>query len=304
MRSTRGERRSGTRFAVLALSIVLLWSPSAFAQAAPAKNTVALVGFDALGMDAERVKRLETLFLKELERLSQAPVPSRFALSKLSKRLRRCDGGNKCLAAIGRALQVSSVVSGNVAALGDSYILTIKAVASATGQEIRRVESDPLRGEPDELIESIRVAAYRLLAPEKLLGSIAVLADRSGAIVELDSKVIGKTPLARPIKGVSLGMHKLVVNAGDFGSFSSEVMVRFQKTTQVTVKLVDLSIKKDPGETTSIIISKPDEWYESTWFITSTVVGVAVAGAILGYLLVQQDTINCNAEGTPCSESL
>mgnify|MGYP001582038549 CR=1 FL=1 len=137
------------------------------AQAQPAAKSVALVGFDALGMDQERVQRLETLFLKELERLTESRVPDRRSVARLSKRLRACDGGNKCLAAIGKALKVDLVVTGNVAALGDSYILNIKAVASGSGSELRRIESDPLRGQPDELIDAIRVAAYRRLAPNE-----------------------------------------------------------------------------------------------------------------------------------------
>ena len=119
----------------------------------------------ALGMDSERVLRLETLFHKELERLSGNPVPSRLSVQKLSRRLQRCDGQSKCLTAIGKALNVDYVISGNVAALGDSFILNIKAIDVTTGKELRRIESDPLRGQPEKLIDSIRVAAYRLLAP-------------------------------------------------------------------------------------------------------------------------------------------
>jgi TolB-like protein len=227
------------------------------------KPAVAMIGFDALGMDEERVQRLETLFLKELERLTGKRVPNRRSVARLKKKLRNCDGGNKCLGAIGKALSVDFVVSGNVASLGDSYILNIKAVASKSGAELRRIESDPLRGQPDELIDAIRVAAYRLLAPDELVGSITVLADRAGAVVELDSKVIGKTPLTKPIEGLTLGEHH---------------------------------VKADPDPNAGLHLvnqDRPKRWYQKTWFLASAGVGVGVLGAIIGYTLAKTDIISC-----------
>src|SRR5690606_13440826 len=129
---------------------------------------IAVMGLDALGMDSERVARLESLFRSELARLSRHPLPGRRTIERTVRRsraLRACSGDDACLADIGKALGVDVVVSGNVAALGDSYILNIKAVDVRTGAQLRRIASDPLRGNPDELIEAVRVAAYRLLAP-------------------------------------------------------------------------------------------------------------------------------------------
>jgi len=279
----------------------------AAAQSAPAAGatpSVALIGLDALGMDTERVNRLETLLLKELERLTHKPVPSRQRIAKLSRRLRECDGSNSCLGAIGKALKVDYVVVGNVAALGDSYVLNIKAVASGRGVELRKIESDPLRGAPDELIESIRVAAYRLLSPGELVGSISVLADREGAEVQLDGKKMGTTPLAAPITGLSLGTHKLRVSAGAFGEFESDVRVRFQKSTRVAVQLVDLRVKPAPGPKNlePIIVTRdaPKRWYQKTWFLVSAGVGAVVIGAIVGSQLTGDDAVQCDRDPARC----
>jgi TolB-like protein len=277
------------------------------ANAQPPDNptpSVAMIGFDALGMDQERVQRLEALFIKELERLTQKRVPNRDAVAGLKKRLRSCDGGTRCLAAIGKALQVDFVVSGNVASLGDSYILNIKAVDSKSATELRRIESDPLRGRPDELIDAIRVAAYRLLAPDELKGAISVLADRQGAMVSLDGKKIGPTPLQGPIRGLSLGDHKLQVDAGEFGEFSSTVRVRFQKTTRVVVNLVDLRIKEDPksAEELARLAARPAEkrWYQKTWFLVGAGVGAALIGGIIGAQFADIPIIKCDGMNPRC----
>ncbi len=290
--------------AVIALVVLLLSASLATAQSTtPARPTVALIGLDALGMSPERVERLETLLLKELERLTQTRVPNRSDVAKLGRRLRQCDGGNTCLGKIGKALSVDYVISGNVAALGDAYVLNIKAVSTARGEEWRRIESDPLRGAPDELIESIRVAAYRLLSPEELVGSILVLADREGAEVQLDGKVIGRTPLPTPIENLSLGTHALRISAGEFGEFESEVRVRFQKTTRVAVQLVDLRIKQSgPTNAAPLIITRdtPKVWYQKTWFLVSAAVGAVVVGALIGSQFTEDGAIRCNEDPDRC----
>ncbi|HEX7699331.1 MAG TPA: hypothetical protein VF403_01335, partial [Kofleriaceae bacterium] len=72
---------------VLAASVVAASLP-AFAQPAPAPSNgpgpeealdkkIAVWRFDALGIDAEIVQRLETLFRLELDRLDKVPLPSR-----------------------------------------------------------------------------------------------------------------------------------------------------------------------------------------------------------------------------------
>ncbi len=285
---------------LVSLLLLCRWQP---AEASP--SSVAFVGFDALGMDSERVLRLETLFLKELERMTGRPVPNRWSVAKLNRKLRKCDGQNTCLAAIGKALRVEIVVSGNVAELGDSFVLNIKAVTTSTKTELRRIKSPPLRGKPEQLIEAIRVSAYQLLSPEALHGSILLLADREGAMVTLDGQSIGKTPLASPINGLPLGEHTLRVDAGDFGSFDSKVVVRFQKTTRVAVHLVDLRIKakEGPARQELVVIHKAADkgWYQKTWFLVSVGVGAVIVAGYLGYTLTGDQSIDCTDAMDKCS---
>jgi hypothetical protein len=254
-----------------------------------------VLGLDALGIEIERVQRLESLFRIELARLVGAPLPSlRDIEAKLKgTKLAECSGETKCLAAIGKRLGVDLVVSGNVASLGDSYVVNIKVVDAGTESELRRIQSDPLRGESDELIEPIRVAAYRLLAPEKLRGSISILADIKGASVELDGRRVGMTPLPGPITDLHLGVHTLRVTAKGYSEFGEEVTVRFQKTSRVVVRLVT---PIDSAGRQAIEHSAPrprERWYTHPWFLVGVGVAAVTAGGIIGWQLGSSDIVDC-----------
>ena len=299
---------------------VSLAAGAARAQPAPAAPAASAIGkriavleMDALGMDADKVARLEALFRVELERLAGAASPSPREIQRALKgsTLAKCTGESKCLAAIGKKLAVDLVVTGNVAELGDSYVVNIKVVDAATGVEMRRIASDPLRGNPDELIDAVRVAAYRLLAPERLLGGILVLADLPGAEVKLDGAPVGKTPLARPLQGLTLGHHKLEVNAKGYSPFAEDVLVRFQKTTRVLVKLdaaaesaaaaADAEARRRAALTEHPAAGPAEKrWYQKTWFLVGAGVAAIVVGGFVGYALAQDDVVDCSASPESC----
>jgi len=240
--------------------------------------------FDALGIDPELVARLETLFRMELDRLDKQAMPSRRDIDRaITGDARECTGEEKCLAAIGKKLGVDVILTGTVGQLGDNYVLTIKAVDVATAKSLQKIQSDPLRGQPDELIEGVRVAAYRLLAPEQLHGAIQVQTDLLGAEVELDGKALGKTPL--PHNGVlgklALGKHRLrVAAAGYEHPYEDDVEVRFQKVSPVVVRLVPSTQVIGTGKIERI---EQRPFYTRTWFIVAAGILAVGVGAAVGY---------------------
>jgi hypothetical protein len=255
--------------------------------AAPAiTQRIGVWRIDALGIEPELVARLETLFRMELDRLSAKPMPARREIDRvIGGELRDCTGEDKCLAAIGKKINVDVMVSGSVGALGDNYILNIKAVDVAGAKQIRKIQSDPLRGSPDELIEGIRVAAYKLLAPEQLHGSVMILSDLVGATVTIDGKDVGKTPLPGPIARQPLGEHVLRVEAKGYPPFEDKLVVRFQKSTRVVVNLVT---RVDPNAGT-VVVRKRSPWY-SRWYVVAAVGVVAIgAGVMIGRELAVAD---------------
>ena len=287
-----------TTSVVLALAIAGAGARSAAAQprspgTGPEQaitQRIAVWRFDALGIEPELVARLETLFRMELERLAKQPMPSRREVERaVTADQRECTGEEKCLGAIGKKLGVDVVVTGTVGALGDSYVLNIKAVDASTAKQLTRIQSDPLRGSPDDLIEGVRVAAYKLLAPQQLHGSIQIQTDLVGAEVQLDGKTLGKTPL--PQLGVlprqQLGKHKLRVSAPGSAPFEEEVEVRFQKVSQVVVRLLASDQVIGTGRVARV---ERQPFYTKTWFIVGVGVAALAIGAYAGW---RAGTVDC-----------
>jgi PEGA domain len=278
---------------VLALSLALAGVGARSAAAQPRSpetgpeqaitQRIAVWRFDALGIEPELVARLETLFRMELERLARQPMPSRREIDRVvTADQRECTGEEKCLGAIGKKLGVDVMVTGTVGSLGDSYVLNIKAIESATAKQLTRIQSDPLRGTPDDLIEGVRVAAYKLLAPDQLHGAIQIQTDLIGAEVQLDDKTIGKTPL--PQLGLlpkqPLGKHRLRVQAQGYAPFEEEVEVRFQKVSQVVVRLLPSNEVIGTGKVERV---SRQPFYTKTWFVVGVAAAAVVFGAYAGY---------------------
>jgi hypothetical protein len=284
------------RLATVVALVLVLASPARADAPGPEDSLdkkIAVWRFDALAIDAEIVQRLETLFRLELERLDRVPLPSRREIeAKLTPAEQGCGGDDKCLAAIGKRLGVDYVVTGTVGSLGDNYVLNIKAVDVATGKS-QRIQSPPLKGTPDELIEGVRVAAYSLLAPDQLHGSLQIQSDLIGAAVTLDGKSLGKTPL--PNQGVvsklALGKHALHVEAKDYAPFDDTVDVHFQKVSPVVVRLVGTNEVIGTGRT---ITEERHPIYTRPWFIAAAAVVAVGVGALIG---LREKAYHCTSIG-------
>lgn len=260
---------------------------------------IAVWRFDALGIDPELVARLETLFRMELDRLAVQPMPTRREIDRaITGDARECTGEERCLGAIGKRLGVDIVVTGTVGALGDNYVLDVKAVDAATAKQITRIQSAPLSGSPDELIEGVRVAAYRLLAPSQLHGAVQIQTDLVAAEVELDGKRVGKTPLPRLglLDKQQLGKHKLRVRARGYTPFEEEIEIRFQKVSQVVVRM----LPADGAAAVPIPRAERRPFYSRGWFIAGAAVAAVAVGAYAGWRFGRTDCVRIGGMGTDC----
>lgn len=266
--------------------LFLIWSLTAFCSASARAQKVALWRIDPLGgLKPDVVASLESLLTQELGRLCSEIVPSAktLALQQRNRRLRSCQGADACIAALGRYLRARYVVTGNLASLGQNYVVTLKLVDSKSRTSVRRI-SQPLSGQPEQLIEAVRVAAYRLLAPHKLLGTLQIIVNLAGARLFLDGRAVGTSPLRSPLDNLTVGTHVLKITHPTHLDFIKKVDVRFQKTTTVRVNMVKpRTVPVPKGPTGPVVRDRVVPFYGKWWFWTAvTVVAVAV-GATVGF---------------------
>ncbi len=258
-----------------------------FAQGATATPRLALFRLDALGLSSEVVEQLEGILRVELARAADTPLVPRNAIAEVIARQPRysdCTGEPACLAPLAQTLGVLEVVAGNVGALGDRYVVNLKRV-DQRGHELGRLTAT-LDGRADLLIQEVRVAAFRLVAPEKLTGSIALLSEVLGASVAVDGVLRGTTPLPAPISGLSVGHHTLQVARPGYSDYLDQVEVRFEKATEVVVhqRAVTTAAKLEIAERTAPKPIDPPA-YSRWWFWTGASavaigLGVLIGGAV------------------------
>jgi hypothetical protein len=278
----------------LVVVVALLWS-----IAARATETYALFRLDPLGIEPQIVDQLQRILRVELQRVGGKELPSERAVADVvasNPKLAACTADPACLAPLAKALHVTRVVSGNVGGLADSYVVNLKLVDD-TGRELRRVTAT-LSGSPEELIDSIRVAAFRLVAPERLVGNIAILSDVPGANVMLDGVDVGKTPLAGPLVNLPTGVHKLTVEREGFSGFAEDVPVRFEKTTQVVVHQSAMNATARKAERRRRAAAETPIY--AKWWFWAAMAGSAIAtGVAVGFAVPKQQAIDCARGGCP-----
>jgi hypothetical protein len=278
----------------LLLAVLLL-----LATPARATETYALFRLDPLGIEPQIVDQLQRILRVELQRVVGKELPSERAVAEVAAanpKLAACTADPACLAPLAKALHVTRVVAGNVGGLADSYVVNLKLVDD-TGRELRRV-SATLSGSPEELIDEVRVAAFRLVAPERLVGSIAILSDVPGANVMLDGVDVGKTPLAGPLVNLPVGVHKLAVEREGFSGFAEDVPVRFEKTTQVVVHQTAMSKAAQRAERRRRAAAETPI-YTKWWFWTAMAASAIATGVAVGFAVPKQHAIDCAAGGCP-----
>lgn len=296
MRHERSRRSGSAGFWAALLACLGLLVPAPVWAA-----KLAVFRVDPLGIDAKIVARLDGLLRIELARLADAAMPGPLAVEKLTRKhghLAACTGDVACLVEAGRLLGVDRIISGNVGGLADSYVVNLKIVDVASGKELRRVQ-ETISGRPGQLIEAVRVAAYGLVAPERLRGSLAVLANVPAAEVHLDGKLLGRTPL--PVqRGLKAGEHTVRVSKGGYLDVVQAVRVRFQKTAEVVVRMELPKVRPGGGKERPAEVERPVPWYTRWWFWSLVGVAAIGAGVGLGYAVSGSSAINCSEDPGKC----
>ena len=278
----------------LARALGLAMAVCQVAVAAPTPPRYALFRLDPLGLAPEIVEQLESILRIEIARAVNGTLPSRAevqAVIDTDPKLAACTGDPACLAPLAKKLGVDRLVAGTVAGLAESYVVDLRLV-DVNGSERGRVRAT-LAGRPDELIQEVRVAACRLLSPEKLRGAISLLSEVANAEVLVDGRSVGRTPLLAPVADLTIGDHVLRVTRAGWSDFEERVPVRYEKATEVVVRqrAVSIEARIEDAERRSPAPVEPPYW--SRWWFWTAVGGTAIGGGLIvgGLAAPHQDVV-------------
>lgn len=274
---------------------------------AEAGERVAMAPLEALGDDDARAnQRIEALIAAGLAAVPEVELIAPDAVEKAvleagRKNLRRCEGEPKCLAALGQLVGAARVVYAEVGGLGDARVVYLKTVDVAGSREATSTTLElGSGGEPDEMA---RAAAFRLLAPERYQGHLALKVDVEGAVVYVDGARVATSPVDRV--PLPVGTHALRVTHPEFQDFVRFVDVEFDRTLELPVELRRYPIvSRDllhrgngPGAAGGIHDGvEPTPWYRRWYTIAGGSAVVLIGSAILVGALT--DGIDADGEKT------
>jgi hypothetical protein len=244
---------------------------------------VALIPLRPLGVPPDLVHALQVTLRNELAALPEARLASEKELAEQLKREPDCDAKIACAALAASRAGARELIMGTASQLGDAYMIDLKLLDAHSAAEIRR-STHPVAGSPDALIDTLREAVVQLLAPARFVGAIKVeVTGAAGAMLFVDGKHVGSTPLAKPIEGLTPGPHTVrVVAEGKGAEASAFVDVRFGQVTNARIELKPLQavpIAALPGAAAPNPARKP--WMRP---VAVGTFGAGVAAAIVGVI--------------------
>lgn len=202
---------------------------------------VAVLELASLGLPEEMRRNLQILLnnsirtMDNIQPIGTLDVQMMLQGPKYAE-LNKCGGGPECAARIGRAVGADVVVFGTLASIGDNFSLNLRAIVAANGQEQGRQKVE-VSGSRDVLIPAIRLAAFRLLAPEQVHGALMVDTNVDGVVISIDGKRAGTTPLTRPIERLHEGEHVVVVTRDGYTAQTEKLTIRPFETTRLRLQL-------------------------------------------------------------------
>lgn len=259
------ELRSGRGAWAMRAALLLVATLSCGLARAEKRKSVAVLEYRAGARGARDIGMHLAKLLRETAALDviDAQAARRKLGPKVDSEVARCAGEAMCIGAIGEQLDAQEVLLVGVSQFGD-VIISLQRIDAQKGQAgARLAESLP----PDSEVSDEQALTWlrQLFPPEvfRRYGSIAIVADESGATVTLNQEASGKTPLQAPLKVRAPGTYALKVSKSGFLPFEARVDVLPDDKVEVHATLL--------RESGSVV------WYKR-WYVWAAIGGALAAG--------------------------
>jgi hypothetical protein len=276
--------------ALLAALHSSLIAPAMNAQSTP---RVAALDLVVRGLPAETGQSASDAVRRALSRSARVQLVPRPALKLRAMLLAlgcaRLD--EACLSKIGKQLEVSMVVSGELEKTPLGLGLRLQRFDVATGRVARREERDLAGADAAAGLADAAEDLAALLAGETL--QLHVESQVEGAVVLVNGQPIGTTPIT-VTEGLRAGTNEVLVRLRGHEDFTTKVVVRPGKPARLQATLkpalaTSLPLdgdKKPPHAPPPPGPSEEAPFYKKWWFWT--IVGAAVAGGTTAAVVLRR----------------
>ncbi len=203
-------------------------------------RAIGLLPLSGIDVSEEMLHDFEILLLREIEETKGVrpitPTDLESDLTPVGLSVGACDGLAPCLAQAGRYAGAHAVLEARIAALGGTLNISMRLIDTESGSELGRV-AEALPDDAQERAEVLHRYCVQLLTPQTYVGSLVVKSSQAGAEVYLDDKLVGKTPLKKPLKHLRAGPHILRVAKAGFSDLYQFVDVIYKRSSTISVDL-------------------------------------------------------------------
>ncbi len=225
---------------------LLLWLPLLLLSISSAQQpvtTIAVLEFEAAGVDAPAVQTLANVVRKELIKSKLFRVVERNLMDEILSEQGLQQSGcttTECVVEVGRLLGVQKILSGSISKLGELFIIDLQITNITTG-EIEVLESIDYVGKLEELPRLIRELTTQVttgsLAHEKET-VLYVTSNPVGAKVYLDEKFSGNTPLKLNTDLENIAVR---VSQAGYSNWAQSISINQNETNIVEANLVPVT---------------------------------------------------------------
>ena len=254
-------------FVATLLFEIFLFQNTSFAQDEYKKKEIASLNIIAQGVDESIAHSLSQILASRLGDNENFKVISVTEIQAMlgfeyEKQALGCSEDIICLAEIGGALGVDYLVTGTLGKLNDTFVLNLVIIDIVKAEVLRRF-SETWEGKSSKLVELLSPGVAFLLNGEKsnkYMGKIDILVNEQGALIRIDDKEIGKSPVKKQC--LPIGKHSIQITKPGYSEFLKHIIVKKDQSSAVMANLITLSEAKP--------------FYKKWWFWT--IIGTTIAG--------------------------
>jgi hypothetical protein len=181
----------------------------------------------------------------------------------------------ECMTNLGEMAKADLIISSSIGKVDEEWVFTLELMETTSGTVLRRQAATYL-GSPDGLIELCRPYVARLIEGTQAAdykGSVQVLSNSADAIVHVNQKEIGSTPVDI-YAGLPVGRHRVEIKKPGYLLYKQDVVIHRNETTLLQAELIDEDSIKP--------------WYSKWWVWTSA--AAVVTGSVLIALQAMPDS--------------